>query len=513
MRPVRALSRSLLACASLLFLARAVAAQPTPGEEPPAPEASPDEKAPVAPPLLDAAPPLPEEGAPEPVVVEPDPDAARRVFTPAWPSGMLEPESGQLVVPEHLGYPEDERGVGMPANVETDLDKSFPKRDSLLPSIPPPRPYYEFKEGLYDRLGLKLAFSYQMLLLGASSAVPAGQGLSQGKQKAWAGSLLIEAKWVLFQREKDYPGSLVTSFDWRHTIQDSATPAFFLLDNGSLWPTEFYYIDWRPWFPVLFYEQAFKKDLFVLRMGNLTPMQFLDFFRFKDPRTSFTGAQLTAPAATMPFGAPGFGIQFDLRPIKDSELYFSGVVHDMNADVEKYSWNEFFTKGDLFYGLEIGYFWKRDPGDFDHVHVDVIYAAAPVDPSPVPGFFGVGTEPGWTVKGLGSKQIDRWVLFGSYTFNSSEGGGLGATLADHSVTGGLAFLRPLDIRGEWSLGFVWAKPIVRSQRDQYGLETYWKILFAEDVWVTPGLQLIFKPTYDPSTDVLAVGGVKLRVFF
>jgi carbohydrate-selective porin OprB len=63
------------------------------------------------------------------------------------------------------------------------------------------------------------------------------------------------------------------------------------------------------------------------------------------------------------------------------------------------------------------------------------------------------------------------------------------------------------------LGAVWAKPINRTLRDQYGIETYWKILFAEDLWVTPNLQLIFNPTYNTAKTVLAVGGIKLRLFF
>ena len=415
--------------------------------------------------------------------------------------------------PEQLCYPPPERGVSMPANVETDLQRSFPRRGSVLPSIPPPRPYFEFKTGLYDRIGLKLAFSYQMIALGASSAKPAGEDLSQGRQTAWAGGLLIEAQWVLYQREKDYPGSLVAAFDWRHAFQNTAPPAFFSLDTGSAWPHDTYFLSWRPWFPILFYEQGFKKDIFVLRFGNLSPPQFLDFFRFKDPRTSFSGGPFTGAVFINPLAPPGFGVQFDLRPIQDNELYFTGLVHDQNARPEVYTWNEFFTKGDLYYGLEIGYFWRRAPGDFDHLHVNVIYADAPAEPSPAGAFLGVGNEPGWVLKAHGSKQIDRWVVYGNYTYNTSQGGPFGLTVADHSVAGGLAFLRPFHVNGEWSLGAVWAKPINRALRDQYGIETYWKILFAEDLWVTPNLQLIFNPTYNTTKTVLAVGGIKLRLFF
>ncbi|RZV50249.1 MAG: hypothetical protein EX268_17470 [Deltaproteobacteria bacterium] len=53
----------------------------------------------------------------------------------------------------------------------------------------------------------------------------------------------------------------------------------------------------------------------------------------------------------------------------------------------------------------------------------------------------------------------------------------------------------------------------RTLRDQYGIETYWKVLIAEYFWVTPELQVIFKPTYNTTKNVLAVGGIKLRLFF
>lgn len=411
-----------------------------------------------------------------------------------------------------LGYPEPDRGVGMPTNVQTDLDESFPIRDSALPSIPSPRPWFEFKQDLNERIGLKLAFSYQMIYQGASSALPEGVGASTGNQTAWAGAILIESQWALYQRGKDYQGSLVAAFDWRHTLQDTTQPAFLAINIGSLWATNFYYLSWRPWFPILFYEQSFKKDVFVLRFGNMNTIQFFDFFRFKDPRTSFSGSPFTAPGTTIPFPAPGFGVAFELRPVKGSEFYISGIVSDVNAQIERYSWNEFFKKGAYFYGLELGYFWRRSPGDFDHVHLDLFYAAAP-EVSPFAPVFQVGNEPGWGFKAHGSKQLGRFVLFANYNYNTVEGGNFGVTAADHQVAGGLAFLRPFQIRGEWSLGSVWARPINRTLRDQLGLETYWKILFASDVWVTPGLQVYFKPTFDTTVNVLAVGDIKLRLFF
>ena len=52
-----------------------------------------------------------------------------------------------------------------------------------------------------------------------------------------------------------------------------------------------------------------------------------------------------------------------------------------------------------------------------------------------------------------------------------------------------------------------------TQKSAYSIETYWKILLADDFRVTAGLQMIFKPTYNTTKNVLAVGGIKLRLFF
>jgi len=57
------------------------------------------------------------------------------------------------------GYQPTQRLVGGPGDVETDLNTSFPKRDSVFPGLIP-RGWFDFKERLHDKYGIKLAFSY-----------------------------------------------------------------------------------------------------------------------------------------------------------------------------------------------------------------------------------------------------------------------------------------------------------------------------------------------------------------
>ncbi len=150
------------------------------------------------------------------------------------------------------------------------------------------------------------------------------------------------------------------------------------------------------------------------------------------------------------------------------------------------------------------------------MHAQVFYADES-STSPL----GVPNEAGGGFKLRGSKQWDRVVGFGSYTNNNAEGGPFGLTLGEHAATAGVAYLRPLDIRGEASVGVNWVKPfgsfdgaapVFQGLDDQYGIEAYWKILLTPDLWLTPGVQFVFDPVFNPAEDTLTVASLKLHLF-
>ena len=139
-------------------------------------------------------------------------------------------------------------------------------------------------------------------------------------------SLALEAKWEAYNRGEDFQGGLTAVLDWRQAIGSAATPAFFAFDTGSIWATEFSIIEWDPWFPTFYWEQWGHKDDFVGRIGSQSAGQIYDFFRFKDGRSSFTGSEFWAPAASVPFPGPGLGASFEWWPKKDSPLYVIGTI-------------------------------------------------------------------------------------------------------------------------------------------------------------------------------------------
>ena len=194
------------------------------------------------------------------------------------------------------GYHPEGRRVGTPTDVVRDLDFSFPKRDYVLPRILPQK-WFKWKEDLYEKYGVKLGISYQTLYQNASDTTPTGN------DEAWAGWALLEGKWEMYNRGKDFQGSLVATLDSRHTLGNLEAPApWGVQDVGSLWPTDFAYIEWDPWVPVAYWEQWIsKKTVFVMRLGQQNVAQIYDFFRFKDPRVAFSNSMNTAPAGAQSF--------------------------------------------------------------------------------------------------------------------------------------------------------------------------------------------------------------------
>ena len=407
---------------------------------------------------------------------------------------------------EPVGYPIKERDFDTPTDINEHLYNSFPKHDSVLPGLVPER-WAEIKNRLYDKHGLKLGFSYQGIYQYASETL-------SGQDTASGGWILLEVKWDAVRRGKDFQGSIVMAVDGRHNLGSNAVPGQFRLDTGSLWTTDPAYFEWDPYVALAFWEQWFKRDRFALRIGQQSSLAVFDFFRFKDFRTSFSNSQLSAPVAIIPYGPPGPGLSLKWWPIESSELYVKCLIADINAPVGEWDWSTLTEFGQVFAGVEIGTNWRRGKGDFDHAHLDLWYGDA-VDTASYP------SDSGWGFKLHGSKQWGSWVGFANYGYNNAYGGGFGYTNIRQAVNAGFEYRKPLGIKGEVALALSWAEPLdrpdpllgIQSDRNQYGIETYWKLLLTPDIWITPGVQLIVEPTFNPSTDLVAIPQFKFRAFF
>ena len=247
----------------------------------------------------------------------------------------------------------------------------------------------------------------------------------------------------------------------------------------------------------------------MFRVGNQIPTTIYNSFRFKDARTSYTASPF-AFHESIPYPTYGLGVAFKWWLSKDSELYLVGTLNDMNGDpnARGLDWGTF-GRGEYFYGLELGKNWKRKGGEFDHLHLDIFYADERSTRSPD----NLPNEGGWGFKVLGSKQINKWVGYTSYTYNTAEGGGISVAFARHTATLGFSYTTPFELAGEISLGLMWMKvhdELISDMnlRDQIGMEAYWKILLTPNLWLTPGFQLVFNPSLNPESEFISIPHIK-----
>ncbi|MBD0401410.1 carbohydrate porin [Flammeovirga sp. EKP202] len=447
-----------------------------------------------------------------------------------WPllflSGNLIAQEKEIGKSEHIHHYEEHIGPENPVDAETDLEHSFPEQGSIL-GKPHLGSYFQWKEDLYKKHGLKLGFSYATMF----TASPQSQMISADRvNTAGVGSYVIEAQWTAYNRGEDWEGSFTAVLDGRHQY-GGTNPALTPIMNGSLNGIDGTFFMWdRPYFSTLYWEQKVKQDRLWFRVGNFSSLMVLDFFRFKDGRTSFSNQGFTNPVATLPIPAPSLAMAFNWKPIKDSELYIAGSIQDNNLLAGDFDLGSLFRNGEIFTGLEIGKHWVRGEGDFDHAHVLFFYSDQ-VSTSPLP------TSSGWGMKVHGTKQWGNLVSFANYTYNTSIGGTMGmATQADQSAAIGLVYLQPFNIKGEVGIGINYSRmnrerirqirnpmnekeqllgqifPDVRTE-GQWVAEIYWKMLATPDLWITPGSQFILNPTMNTNSDFIFAPTIKARYFF
>jgi hypothetical protein len=276
--------------------------------------------------------------------------------------------------------------------------------------------------------------------------------------------------------------------------------------------SSFTFTSWNGGFKVenLYWDQKIGGDL-LLRIGNQPPQAFLNTFRFKNGATQFTASPVEF-AETIPYPTFGPGVAFRWRPSELPGFYVSGNLNSMNGNPGACDlcWEDISLR-QAFAGVEVGQQWRRANGEYDQLSLLVFHAGTrnilnPSGPNEAGGGFKV----------LGEKQWGSTVAFANYTYNTARGGGISTTFSGNTATAGAAYLRPFGIRGEVAVAGMWTKPfrnIFRGsgQRDQYGVEAYWNMALTPNMTLTPGIQWIKDPSFNPTVNSLTIPSLKFRL--
>ncbi len=418
---------------------------------------------------------LAQESAPEQVTEQTDASAAGQV--PKSKSGYEEvPKFGG---PTSTGFQLEE-------------DNIFKVPLLRLPSIDRAlQPWFEWKGRLNKKYGLKLGFDYNALFQGASENLG-------GEDNAAGGVFRFFGNWTLLGRDSGNTGSVVFKLENRHTLGTDIPPQDLGFEVGYFGLTAGPFSDFGWGMTNLYWQQKFREGGLNFIAGVVDPTDYVDIYGLVSPWMHFQNLVfLTDP--TIPVPNQGFGAAFGA--MATDNVYVVGGLADANGDpTEPGDWFEsFFDDHEYFYHFEVGWTSSQERIYLDNIHLTGWYADERKNAL---------VEDGWGLAFSAAMFInDTWMPF--LRAGYSDGGG---ALLEASVGAGMGYYMR-ESRDLFGFGANWGKPPEPGLEDQFTAEVFYRLQVAQNLAITPDVQLIINPALNPAEDVIWVFGLRARLAF
>jgi porin len=379
-------------------------------------------------------------------------------------------------------------GIGGPTSVPAQLKSEqatgpnyrFPGFDQLL------QPWLRIKNRLAEEHRFVVGGDYNVLYQDISESLT-------GNEEAAGGIFRVYGDWTFFGEQDKTSGSLIFKGENRSRLGTEIPPSDIGFDAGYLGIPGTLFND-NDWFlSNLYWEQALFGRVGVV-IGRLEPDSFIDVAGYANPYISFQNLSIlinnTIPLPDVGLGAV-LGVTFQ------DQWSIKGGVYD--ASGTQASYQPFSKGGEFFTHLELSWAPSRAERYLREIHI----AGWHVDRrqhAGVPESYGVAVAGNWAFD-------ERWMPFFRAGWSDGE-----APLMNRAVTGGI--MRYCADRGDLTgIGVSWEDPSDRALREQKSIELFYKLQLAQNLAVTPSLQVLIDPALNPNTNTLTVFGIRGRITF
>lgn len=393
-------------------------------------------------------------------------------------------------VPRRIGYRTSDAGFSGPASVQSQLDEDdilkdpvfrFPKIDEAF------EPWQAIKKRFNEEKDIQFGIDYNTLSQGISDSI--------GTEDSSAlGILRVSGIFTLSRKsEKDW-GRLVIRVDHRHLLFSDIAPGALASEAGYIGVTGTLFSDTDGLTLVDFnYQQSFNDNNTGFIIGRFDPNDYMDVLGYANPWTTFSNvAILLNPSIALPDAMFGVGAGHRIT----DQWYVKGSINDANGLVTE---TKIFEGGaEFFKWAEVG--WTPSPGQ--HYLTNVHVVAWHVDERENAG---VPSAHGFTIGANKTSADQRWMGFVRAGWSDGS-----APIYNETYTVGVIrkFRRNADLMG---LAVNWGDPPDSSLRSQTTGELFYRVQFAQNLAITPSIQLLKDPALNPVDDMVWVWGLRFRL--
>ncbi|MEM1282827.1 MAG: carbohydrate porin [Chlamydiota bacterium] len=371
------------------------------------------------------------------------------------------------------------------------IDFTYTEKEGLLPIHPLKylrkawTPIYLFYR---DELNVDLAVAYTTLYQRATTGI--------GYEEAAGDDFDFYGLWTICDKEKTlHPSSVGFAFEGRNEWT-TIPPRLLGANIGSLWGTVNTFSLEEYSLIQLWWEYHIIRKKFGFRVGKLDQTDYFNLYTFISSNFSFLNEGLTTDL-TIAFPDNGLGVIFGYKPTK--ETFFFASIGDMNAVKTSWCLDTFFTEHEYFKAFEFSY-KPKVPCQGEGNYNVMIWHSDEVKKKHIPASQGFAVS---------LEQEFRTGFIPFLRYGHSDGKNTGIT---DSLATGFGVISPFRRKDdEFSFGIIWAKPRQNGLSDQMMCESYYRLQLTQHTQITPDVEVVFNPSYNPDHSMIGVFSIRFRV--
>lgn len=349
------------------------------------------------------------------------------------------------------------------------------------------RPWFDWKRRLNEESGLEFGIAYTALYQAVNDA-PDG-----ANSEAGSGVLRLSGQWTLLNRGSKNSSRIVFSADHRYAYTNTA-PGDLGFEVGYLGIPGALFSDINTVLGDLYWLQLFSDGTGGFIFGRYDPNDYFDVLGYANPWTTFQNLAILFNASiALPDWSTGFGIGQWIT----NQWYVRGAINDVNGVAAE---TELFEDIDERYTtVEVGWSPSRDKRLFNNAHVTVWHADER-EKVGIEDAKGIAVGANWTID-------ETWMMFMKAGWSDGT-----APLYSKSIT--LGVTHNLETRSDLTGAAInWGKPSGGNLDEQITAEVFYRFQLAQNLAVTPSIQLLINPALNTEEDQIWLGSLRVRSTF